>query len=241
MVPCYNEAARLRPDVFAAHAEATGHQFLFVDDGSSDGTADLLREAVTDKPERLSLLELERNVGKAEAVRRGVLQALEAHPRFVGFLDADLATPAAALSDLAAVLDERPEIEIVFGSRVQLLGRTIERNVLRHYVGRFFATAASLTLDLPFYDTQCGAKLFRVNASTEALFSEPFLTRWLLEVEIIARLTRLRRTEGGPGPAEAIYEFPLHEWREIPGSKVRARDFPRSLFELWRIHRRYLR
>ena len=241
VVPCYNEAARLRPEVFAEHAEATGHHFLFVDDGSSDGTADLLREHVTDKPEQLSLFELEHNVGKAEAVRRGMLQALEAHPRFVGFLDADLAAPVSALCDLAAVLEEHPEIEIVFGSRVQLLGRTIARNSLRHYVGRVFATAASLTLALPVYDTQCGAKLFRVNAGTEALFGEPFMTRWLLEIEIIARLSRLRRGDGGAAPIDVIYEQPLREWREIPGSKLSPWDFPRSLLELWRIRRRYMR
>ncbi len=239
VVPCFDEAERLRLAEFRRFADTwSDTRFLFVNDGSSAGTGEMLAEAAR-ASDAIELLELERNSGKAEAVRRGVLAALDDSPCYVGFWDADLATPLDAIPELVAVLEERPELEMVFGSRVKLLGRTIERRPLRHCGGRVFAIAASRVLDLPIYDTQCGAKLFRASPRLASLFAEPFLTRWVFDVELIARLARQRRADGPPTPAELIYEYPLREWRDIPGSKVGVRDFARSLVELWRIRRHY--
>src|SRR5215212_9619603 len=76
VVPCYNEEKRLN---VAAFRESDTH-FLFVNDGSSDGTLRLLESLRTSDPQRFSVLDLERNSGKAEAVRRGILAAIERRP-----------------------------------------------------------------------------------------------------------------------------------------------------------------
>jgi dolichyl-phosphate beta-glucosyltransferase len=235
VVPCYNEAVRLRPEAFLACLDTMpAVRFLFVDDGSSDGTREVLARLQRRAEDRLQLLALNTNRGKGEAVRLGVLEAFASNADVVAYWDADLATPLEALSDFAAVLDSRPDIDIVLGSRVRLLGRDIERNALRHYFGRVFATAASLVLDLPVYDTQCGAKAFR--ARTRGLFERPFATRWVFDVELLSRCMMHAKPDGTP--EFTICEMPLRVWHDVPGSKVRPSDALRALLDLTSLYRR---
>jgi dolichyl-phosphate beta-glucosyltransferase len=242
VIPCYNEAKRLKVSKFKEYSDADrSHLFVFVNDGSSDATLQVIQDLHRDHPQRCSFIDLPRNLGKAEAVRRGLLSAFDANPNFVGYWDADMATPLEAIPEFCELLESRPEIEMVFGARVRLLGRAIERRPLRHYLGRVFATAASLTLGLPIYDTQCGAKLFRVCPLIRSLFQQPFMTRWLFDVEIIARLIQARCHTNLRPAKDLIYELPLQTWTDIAGSKVKPIDFFRSFFDLARIYWKYLR
>jgi dolichyl-phosphate beta-glucosyltransferase len=235
VVPCFNEERRLNAEAFKIFAaENPSVRFLFVDDGSRDGTPAKLEALARFAPERLSVLRLDANAGKGEAVRRGLLAAFERGPAFAGYWDADLATPLEAILDLRRALEEKPGPLMVLGSRVRLLGRAIERNPRRHYAGRLFATAASLVLRLPVYDTQCGAKLFRNAEETRALFAAPFAARWVFDVEIIARLKNSARPI-----EETVFEHPLSEWRDREGSKISWMDFPGALWDLWKIGRTY--
>ena len=239
VVPCYNEEHRLPVDAFRSFAlDGERVEFLFVNDGSTDGTLRVLQSLVADDPARFSLLNLERNSGKAEAVRRGMLVALERLPDYCGFWDADLATPLGEITHFMKVFGTRPEIEMVMAARVRLLGRSISRNPARHYFGRVGATLISSSLGLAVYDTQCGAKLFRTSDRIGELFDRPFLSRWIFDVELIARLVRQR---GRDAAARAIYELPIMTWHDVKGSKVRSTDFFRALNDLWKIHRAYNR
>jgi glycosyltransferase involved in cell wall biosynthesis len=244
VVPCFDEAHRLPVARFEAFAaEAPDVDFLLVNDGSTDATLDLLRGLRDRDPEHFDVLDLQPNRGKAEAVRAGMNAAIGRGVAYAGYLDADLATPLAEIPNLVHVLDTDPRCEIVFGARVQLLGLHIERRKVRHYLGRVVATIASETLGLPVYDTQCGAKLFRIGEPTRILFRDPFLSHWVFDIEIIARRMQMERSAAGealPRTADVITELPLQEWIDIPGSKVRPFDFLRAIWEIWRIHRRYL-
>ncbi len=192
VVPCHNEASRLDPDAFLRFAtNHSGVRLVLVDDGSVDGTGAILERMRAAAPEAVSMIRLPERRGKAEAVRAGILAGLEQGPQLVGFFDADLATPLATIDDFLTVLRLRPTVEFVLGSRVMLMGRDVRRKAVRHYLGRVFATAASHALDLPVYDTQCGAKILRVTAGTASLFATPFRSRWVFDVELIARYLRL--------------------------------------------------
>lgn len=242
VVPCYNEAERMDRSAFVAFAaQHPDLHFLTVNDGSRDRTGELLDELAGNHPESFTALQLEKNGGKAEAVRRGVMHALtEMSPDFVAYWDADLATPLDAILDFRAVLEARHDIILVMGSRVALMGRSIERQPMRHYLGRISATLAGLTLRLRVYDTQCGAKMFRATEEVRAIFADRFATRWIFDIEILARMIAWRKRNSAPPIEQAIVEYPLMQWRDVRGSNIKATDYLRSFRELFAI-RRFLR
>ena len=238
VIPCFNEAKRLDLPRFRAFLERESSvELLFVDDGSTDATREVLARLCAQLP-RCAVLSLGRNAGKGEAVRRGIQQALASAPDMVGYWDADLAIAPDAIHDFARVLRQRPQLHAVIGSRVQLMGRVIRRSQLRHYLGRAFATAASLVIGMPVYDTQCGAKLFRVTDAVRAVFRDRFVSRWIFDVEVLARLARETGTSGWSVP---VYEFPLEHWENVPGSKVGVSSYLNAGFELLEIWQLYPR
>jgi hypothetical protein len=99
---------------------------------------------------------------------------------------------------------------------------------------------ASESLGLRVYDTQCGAKIFRSTPLTRSLFAEPFITNWVFDVEILARMVAATRGPSFPPVEEMIFELPLNEWADIAGSRVRPADFFRAIIEIYQIYRRYL-
>lgn len=218
VVPCFNEAHRFREAPFLELAAKGDLFLLMVNDGSVDDTADLVRQLAS-KSTSIGVLDLERNVGKAEAVRRGFLTAIAEGATFVGYYDADASTPPGEMLSLVDLLMNDQTLIGVFGSRVARLGSVIERSVTRHYLGRAYATAASLALGMTVYDTQCGAKMFRVVPSLVGAVADPFPSPWTLDVWLLQRLICGTPT-GRPVPRSAFIEVPLGKWRDVGGSRM---------------------
>ncbi|MBT3222995.1 MAG: glycosyltransferase [Proteobacteria bacterium] len=231
VVPCYNEAERLDKGEFRRLANIDGMGILFVDDGSSDTTAEIHRDLAATDPDNIDWLPIRPNQGKAEAVRRGLNLALEGGAKIVGYLDADLATPVDEMIRLCEVLENRPELDLVLGSRVALAGRKIKRHGYRHYSGRVFATLASHLLDEFVYDTQCGAKALRNTRALKVALSGSFCSRWAFDVELIGRLLIGTPEVDGIGIAR-VREVPLQQWIDIPGSKISSVDIVKTAFEM---------
>ena len=239
VIPCFNEASRLDPKALQDAAQDDPRLgFVMVDDGSKDETLVVLRELASAAPERFDVLALEHNVGKAEAVRQGILAAAARKPSYVGYWDADLATPCAEIATMRGRLEEDDRRWAVMGSRIRRLGSQIERRPARHYAGRVFSTFAALVLSLRVYDTQCGAKIFRANPAVLRSFEAPFDSRWIFDIELIARLIQQMRAQD-LRPEDALYEEPLSRWTDVAGSKLSSRDAVRALAELLSIARRY--
>jgi len=242
VIPCYDEAKRLPVQAFREFAaQVPGVQFLFVNDGSKDDTLAILQRLHDENSAAFDVLNLEKNGGKAEAVRLGMNEAIKRGVDFVAFWDADLSTALDEIEPFRNILRERPEIEMVFAARVNLLGRNIQRKLVRHYFGRVFATVMAFALKLPIYDTQCGAKMFRVTDDLRRVIEQPFLSRWIFDVEIIARFLVLRKNSDRPAVRDIIVEKPLQRWIDVDGSKLKGRDFIKVMRDFTRIYSRYLR
>ncbi|MDR3329041.1 MAG: glycosyltransferase [Prevotellaceae bacterium] len=236
IIPCYNEQQRLRSEAFAAFANL--HEevcILFVNDGSSDSTLPLLHRLAAQCP-NVEVLALPRNVGKAEAVRQGVLHLLRTQPSLsaVAFYDADMAAPLADLL-MMADLQASKGYFMVAATRIRRLGGNVERRFVRFFLGRMFATAVATILHMPVYDTQCGAKVIRADVAA-VIFAAPFVSRWLFDIELFARIAI---AYGHRAAVLNIYEFPLSEWRDIRGSKLGWREILRQPISLFKVYWHY--
>ncbi|MEK2690480.1 glycosyltransferase [Bdellovibrio sp. GT3] len=232
IVPCYNEEERINLDAFV-QGDSMGIEFYFVDDGSKDRTAAIIEEASKKYP-FIHLIKLAQNCGKAEAVRQGMIEVQKKvsfdDDSWIGFWDADLATPLSEVPKMIQYANHYRHVDSVWCSRVYRLGADVRRSPLRHYLGRGFATLVGELLHVKSYDTQCGAKLFKPS-TIQTAFSEKFIGKWVFDVEILLRLKNF-----------TVIEYPVTEWRDVPGSKVKiSREIFRVLWEILKIRKKYIK
>lgn len=235
VIPCYNEAQRLFLSAYAAYFEGRPDvSFVFVDDGSTDGTLALLKSFAAGREGRVTVIANPKNAGKAEAVRIGVLHSLKAGaPDWIGFMDADLAAPLLEIDHLLAISKAFPTVSIVFASRVSSPGARITRSPVRRLCGMAFASAARLLLGITARDTQCGAKLFRTAVAAET-FREKFLSRWLFDLELFLRAAALQDAKPG-----MFAEFPLGVWTEKGASRIGFSDLTGIVVDFVLIVKKY--
>jgi dolichyl-phosphate beta-glucosyltransferase len=239
VLPCYNEEKRLDPSGVARLVADPRIDVILVDDGSVDGTRALLERLAASAPDRITAMAMPANSGKGEAVRTALHVALdridrgEAKDAIVGYLDADFATPP---EELSRILDAllASDAKVAFGSRIARLGARVRRNQARHYLGRIFATTASVVLAMDIYDTQCGAKLFRDTPALRAAMEQPFRSRWVFDVELLGRLTTGTPT-APPLEASDFLEIPLEVWEDVRGSKLGVKGALRGGMDLLRL------
>jgi len=234
IIPCFNEAFRLKPEDFTEFIDTNeAYDLVFVDDGSSDDTFKKISEISELRPGNIQAIKLDTNKGKAEAVRFGINKILsQGKYNFVSFFDADLATPLEEIQWLMSHMKANEEISFCFGSRFKSLNANIERNTFRHFSGRIIATFISGILKLKVYDTQCGAKLFKSELADQ-IFHEAFISKWLFDVELLARASRIY---GRNNINSYLKEVPLNTWIEQGDSKVKWTymfKLPFDLMNIW--------
>lgn len=230
IIPCYNEAHRLNLDAFIELFYLQPNwKFYFINDGSTDSTDNMLSTLYKQQPAQVVVINLKKNRGKGEAIRLGMIHALKESFEFIGYYDADLATPIGEINRIATLLNKN--IAGVFGSRIKKIDTVIKRSFFRHIIGRIIATLIDTRFQLGIYDTQCGAKFF--NASLlNLVIQEPFVTSWFFDVEIFIRLKKI-------SDGLMFLEEPLLFWKDAKHSKLNILSFPQVCKELASLIRSY--
>lgn len=235
VIPCYNESNRLKIDDFTSFLKHHKNVLLcFVNDGSSDNTDTVVKQFNSSFKENSTLLTLDKNKGKAEAVRQGILFSNKTYSfNKIAYLDADLATSLQECYKISHQIKE--DTVFAFGSRISKIDNTIDRKKYRFFIGRFIATLISIQLELTVYDTQCGCKVFKSEVSGE-IFKEQFISKWLFDVEIFHRLIAIF---GKQEMSKICKEEPLNSWVDTDDSRLKMTYFFKLWFDLLSIRNRY--
>lgn len=231
VIPCYNEEKGISNSEYSNFLNNNPEVLIcFINDGSKDSTLKVLNVLKEKYPTQIQILTLEKNLGKAEAVRAGIkhCNATFQH-QYIGYLDADLATTLEEFIDLRNYF--KGDIVFGFGSRIRKIGSIIERQNSRFLIGRIIATFISTILDIKVYDTQCGSKLF-TRAISEKLFEKEFISRWLFDVELFYRMILFFGREKA---IQKMIEIPLKLWVEKGDSKVKLSYGFKLWFDLYKI------
>lgn len=211
VVPAYNEAGRLGESLRAISTYlndySPGAELIVVDDGSTDDTAAAARAELADSGSvRASVISYHTNLGKGRAVRLGLLAS---RGDIALFMDADLSTPVTETPKVVEPI-VRDECDLAFGSRAldrRLIG--VHQPWRREQGGRVFNLAVRLATGLPFWDTQCGFKAFRMRVC-RPIIEGATIDRFGFDVELlyVAYRASLR-----------LKEIPVR-WDHAEGSKV---------------------
>lgn len=216
VIPCFQESRRL-PAYLTDLIELLRKQvyrssILVVDDGSGPSEQARLAEIMSVvggvRDVAVDSLCLERNMGKGYAIRQG-WQARTA-ARWLAFADADGATPAYEVVRVFDTIYRSNDVRRCYlGSRIRMLGRSVDRRWGRHVVGRVYATLVGFAINESIYDSQCGFKVIPGDAFAiiGGMLRE---NRFAFDSELITALS-----EAG----YLLEEVPI-DWKDVPGSKV---------------------
>jgi DNA-binding response OmpR family regulator len=232
VIPCYNEEDRLLSKEFTDYiVKNSGYHLCFVNDGSKDKTLEVLKNLQKGREDFITVYDCEKNGGKAEAVRLGMLHMSQKEDLdYIGFLDADLSTDLADFDDLVKTI-EHSEFKIVSGSRISRMGANITKESARKIISMTINFIIRKILSMDFKDTQCGAKIFHKDVIKIA-FSKKFVTQWIFDVEIFKRMS----IHFGLKKAKSMLcEQPLKRWIHADGSKLSMKDSVKIVFQLAQI------
>ncbi len=232
VIPCYNEEDRLSSKEFLNFIDSNlGYQLCFVNDGSTDKTLEVLNSLKKGRENNILVYDCEKNGGKAEAVRQGVLHlAKDPQLDYIGYLDADLSTDFRDFDDLVKTIEDS-DFKIVSGSRMSRMGADITKESARKIISKTINLIIRTILGMPFNDTQCGAKIMDKDI-VNLMFKDKFITRWIFDVEIFIRM---RKHYGKKKAISYICEQPLKRWIHADGSKLSMKDSVKIVGQLGQI------
>ena len=238
IIPFFNEENRFSESIFIDfYDNNVDIDFCFINDGSTDRTRLLLSDLTKGKEHRILFINNSKNVGKAASISVAMNKVvLWKNHDYIGYFDADFATPLSEIQLFKKSMRRHPNSYMYLGARIKRLGSNIERKFYRFILGRIIATITSLfILKIDVYDTQCGAKFIQKELVAE-IFSKPFISKWLFDIEIFLRIIKIKGVEK---TKNNVIEIPLNVWKDIDGSKISLSDFIKVPYNLLKIYYTY--
>ena len=211
VIPYFNEELRFPIEQFFSFVQSQLDTcFIMVDDGSTDGLSQIIFDSLEKLGiENVKMLATSENLGKGFAINRGLKYALKEEFGVVAFLDADFSTSLDELFRLVKIL-EHSTVDAVIGSRVLSDSNIIETKFYRLFLGRIFSSFIRRYLKIDINDTQCGAKVFKVNDTLIQSVEREIIDPWLYDLQLLVPIVRT----GG-----SVLEIKLNRWVNQENSK----------------------
>lgn len=225
IVPCFNEAERLDLPYFDKLTKIQNTIWVFVDDGSIDGTTKILKNY--SKKKNTIYVRINHNVGKSNAIAHGMNYASSkiSNIGWIGFLDSDGAFTTDDVESIIKMTSSLKKYDAIYTSRVKMAGRNIKRNNVRHFIARVITSLFGLVWRNIPYDTQSGCKVYRYSVNFISIFTESFRTKWFFDIELSIRYCKYEKKNIN------VWEEPVSSWADIPGSKINYRQSMRIILE----------
>jgi len=233
VVPCFNEEHRYDETYWAELFKIPKVDWLFVNDGSLDGTRELLDD-LKNSYSNVSCINLLHNVGKGEAIRKGYLDILNISGEktvLLGQIDFDSSYEA---EDILRIIEigknriSKNSFDSIWAARVQLAGRRLQRKKYRNYLSKLIIfILRSFIKNLP-YDPQTSFKLYNLRVEQKTIFTDSFKTRWFFDIELYLRLKEINKEL-------KIWEEPIEYVRDVDNSKINNREAYRIIRDLIKI------
>ena len=198
ILPCLNQIKKFKPVKIIT-------EFIFVDDGSNDGTDLVIKKFFKKKKQQWKLIKNKKNMGKGYALKMGVLNAKN---QWILTSDTDMSVPLEQILKWNKNKYFKKNCSIYFGSR-QHANSTVETKIYRKILGTIFRTIIKILLKITVNDTQCGYKLYKREIGKK-IFKNITINKFEHDLEIILNAQKIN---------QSITELPV-EWIHKPNSKL---------------------
>jgi dolichyl-phosphate beta-glucosyltransferase len=227
VIPYFDEISRFPIHVFIQHTKKLNDvEFILVDDGSSDKLSEEIQTQIEiQKLQNIHIIVHDKNYGKAQALNTGMLFGIAQNSDQIGFMDADFSSSIAELMRLFNILSST-DSDAVIGSRKSNDYNNIESKFHRWLAGRLFSVFIRIYLHINIVDTQCGAKVFKVNNLFLESLKQPVINPWLYDLQLLLPIIK----SGG-----IVTEISLNNWKNGPRSKFNLSMGLQAFFSLKKI------
>ncbi|MBI3342376.1 glycosyltransferase family 2 protein [Candidatus Curtissbacteria bacterium] len=211
VVPCYNEHRRFAEGLSHYYSflkkQNYSWELIFVNDGSSDDTSELIRAAQKKNP-NIKIVDYRNNRGKGYAISQGIKKA---QGQYILFTDLDHSVDIKTINEFFKYFENGDQV-VIGSRRVKGAKLAVRQKPFREFLGRGFTLLVNILIMSGIKDCTCGFKAFENKAAKE-IFNKVSIFDWAFDAEIIF-ICKKKGIHFAQAPVT---------WKDASGSKVRLK------------------